>query len=148
MGTNRSIILLTSIPKSWTMVGILRMLLQLNPDRASQTTFQLTLDLRRTLRPKSIPATVDDKFNVTPRDATHVPTFQHYPEHSHYIDPVHLSEQDPTHHQLYEWAHLTADNSQPQKQRPKQLHHGHQWCVNPATPSGDSWNHLQSKRQS
>ena len=64
-----SIILLTSLSKSWTMVGLLKILLQLSPDRASQTAFQLTLDLRGTLRAKSNPVTVGDKFNATPSDA-------------------------------------------------------------------------------
>ena len=51
------------------MVGLLKILLQLGPDRASQTTFQLTLDLRGTLWATSNPTTVGDKFNASPSDA-------------------------------------------------------------------------------
>ena len=47
----------------------MKILLQLSPDRASQTAFQLTLALRGTLQATSNPATVGDKFNVTPSDA-------------------------------------------------------------------------------
>ena len=35
--------------------------------------------------------------------AMHGPTYQHCHEHAHYINPEHLSEQDPTHLQLYAW---------------------------------------------
>ena len=86
------------------MVGLLKILLQLSPDRSSQTAFQLlTLDLRGTLRATSNPATIGDKFNATPSDDG--PTYQHYHEHAHHIDPQHLSERDPTHLQSYEWDH-------------------------------------------
>ena len=51
------------------MVRLLKMLLLLSPDRASQTAFQLTLDLRETLRATSNPAAVGDKFNATPSNA-------------------------------------------------------------------------------
>ena len=69
IGTNHSIIPLTSLSKSWTMVGLLKILLQLSPDRASQTAFQLTLDFRGTRRATSNPATAGDKFNAAPSDA-------------------------------------------------------------------------------
>ena len=36
--------------------------------------------------------------------ATHGPTYQHCHEHAHHINPEHLSEQDPTQLQPYEWA--------------------------------------------
>ena len=59
--------------------------------------------LEGTLRATSNPATVGDKFNVAPSDSWFdLPTLR---GHSRYIDKVHLSEQDPTHHQPYEWAH-------------------------------------------
>ena len=51
------------------MVGLLKMLLQLSPNRALQTAFQLTLDLRGTPRATSNPEAVSDKFNVTPSNA-------------------------------------------------------------------------------
>ena len=51
------------------MVGLLKILLQLSPDRASQTAFQLTLDFRGTQRATSSPATAGDEFNATPSDA-------------------------------------------------------------------------------
>ena len=51
------------------MVGLLKIFLQLSPDRASQTAFQLTLDFRGTRRATSNPATAGDKFNATPSDA-------------------------------------------------------------------------------
>ena len=66
---NRSIIPLTSLSKSWTMVKLLKILLQLSPDRASQTAFQLTLDFGGTLRATSNPARASDKFKATPSDA-------------------------------------------------------------------------------
>ena len=37
--------------------------------------------------------------------ATHGPTYLHYHEPAHNIDPEHLSEEDPTHLQPYEWVH-------------------------------------------
>ena len=85
------------------MVGLLKTLPLLSPDRASQTAFQLTMDLRGTLRATSNLATVGDKFNATPSDAWS--DLQHYHEHAHHIDPEHTSEQDPTHLQPYEWIH-------------------------------------------
>ena len=85
------------------MVGLLKILLQLSTDRGSQTAFQLTLDLRGTLRATSNPATVGDKFNTTSSDAWS--DLHHYHEHAHHIDQEHLSEHDPTYLQPCEWVH-------------------------------------------
>ena len=43
--------------------------------------------------------------NTSPVKSRQSLTNQHYHEHAHHIDPEHLSEQDPTHLQPYEWVH-------------------------------------------
>ena len=147
MGTNCSNIQLTSQLKSWTMVGLLKILLKLSPYRASQTAFQWTLNLRGTLRAASNPATVDDKFNVTPSDAWSDLSTLLWTCTSHRSGTF-VRTRSNTQRALWvgQLNQLrTVSNSGEIKS--SYTMHEHQWCMNPATLSADSWNQVQNKIQ-
>ena len=127
------------------MVGLLKILIQLSPDRASQTTFQLTLNFRGTLQAISNAATAGDKFNATPSDAwSDLPRLPW--KSTSYKSRTFVRTRSNTPPALWVGP-LTNWEQSATVAKSKAATPWHQWCVIPATLSGDSWNLLQNKNR-